>query len=173
MKNKKVVCHNRYGEKHEVDSSELFFRPSVYGVLVEGDKVLLSKQWDGYDFPGGGIYIHETIDEALEREFWEETGLKVKRGNIVACESNFFTSDLSKKSANFILTYFLVNKIDGEISIDNIDTEESRYIDMPEWIDLKDIDKIKFYNNVDSPKLIREAIKINKNYENINFRREG
>jgi hypothetical protein len=31
---------------------------------------------------------------------------------------------------------------------------------MPEWIDINDVKKIKFYNSVGSVKIIKEAIKL-------------
>jgi len=65
--NKKVICHDLNEKEFEVDADKLIFRPSIYGVLIEDNKVLLSKQWDGYDMPGGGVNIHETLEEALKR----------------------------------------------------------------------------------------------------------
>jgi hypothetical protein len=40
---KKVVCHDINGEKEEVEANKLQFRPSVYGILIEDGKVLLSR----------------------------------------------------------------------------------------------------------------------------------
>lgn len=42
-KNKKIICHNLKNEKFEIDADKLIFRPSVYGILIEDDKILLSK----------------------------------------------------------------------------------------------------------------------------------
>ena len=51
---KKVVCHDINGKLYKLNANRLTFRPSIYGILIKKNKVLLSKQWDGYDFPGGG-----------------------------------------------------------------------------------------------------------------------
>ena len=162
--NKKIICHDINGNKKEVDSTQLSFRPSVYGILIENNKILLSKQYDGYDFPGGGIEIHETIEEALKREFFEETGIKVELIKTVACETSFFNPSHSTRNKNKYLNcpliYFLVKKIGGKISKDYLDKDELDYIDMPEWIDLNKIDEIKFYNSIDSPKIIKIALDI-------------
>ncbi len=40
---KKVVYEDINGKTGEVVVEKLFFRPSVYGVLLEGNKILLSK----------------------------------------------------------------------------------------------------------------------------------
>jgi 8-oxo-dGTP pyrophosphatase MutT (NUDIX family) len=159
---KKVIGKDINKNKVELDVDKLIFRPSVYGILFEGDKILLSKQWDGWDFPGGGMDIHETIDEALEREFCEETGLTIKKKEIVACEHDFFLHPFSGKHYNQTLMYFLCEKISGELTTENFDKNEKKYADMPEWIDIKDVDKIKFFNPVDSVALIHKAFKMLK-----------
>ena len=167
---KKILCHNTDKEEFEVDSDKFVFRPSAYGILFEDNKILLSKQWDGYDFPGGGVDIHEKVEEAVEREVFEETGIKCKTLETVHCETSFFHPSHSKKKGrywNSVLVYFLAKKISGELSIDNLDDEEKEYAGMPEWIDLGRIDKIKFYNSVDAVEIIKKAKEIYNRIENI------
>jgi len=125
---------------------------------------LLSKQWDGYDFPGGGAELDETINEALKREFWEETGFKVKSNKIVHVGTSLFRSINRKKYWNCQLFYFSVKKTGGRLSKANFDEYEKTYADMAEWIDIKKLGRIKFYNplgNRGSIKLIIEAIENN------------
>ena len=56
-------------------------RLRVCGLLFRDDKLLLVKhKMDDYDLwapPGGGVEFNESIEECLEREFYEETGLTV------------------------------------------------------------------------------------------------
>ncbi|MCK5211797.1 NUDIX domain-containing protein [Candidatus Parcubacteria bacterium] len=162
--NKKIICRDSDNNKFEIDSNKLIFRPSVYGFLIEDNKILLSKQWDGYDFPGGGINIHETIEEALKREFFEETGINIKLLQLVHCETSFFHPSHSKRYKgeywNCPLIYYLVKKVGGEISKDNFDEEEKGYADLPEWIDLDNIKQTKFINSVDSVAIIEKAKKL-------------
>ena len=161
-KNKKVTCLDIDGKKHVVGPDELSFRPSVYGILIEKGKVLLVKQWDGYDFPGGGIDIHETIEGALKREFWEETGLDIKPVEIVSVESSFFRLPYSEEYVNAVLMYFLCEKIGGKVSAANFDEHEQKYASEAEWIDLGDVEKLKFYNSVDSLKVLEKAMRSEK-----------
>lgn len=69
---------------------------SVKGILVRGGRVLLGANDRGeWELPGGHIEAGETPEEALVREFREETGLNVQPRRLVdAC---FFrpTSDRS------------------------------------------------------------------------------
>jgi len=161
---KKVICTDRNGGKHEVSVDRLTLRPAVYGVIIKNGSILLSKQWDGYDFPGGKIELGEDIKDAVVREIKEETGLDAKVGNIVACENSFYktlSGDTKKEDClHSILIYYLCEIVGGEISLENISEGEKRYLAMAEWIPLEDIEKIKFYNTIDSLKIIKQAQEI-------------
>jgi len=157
-----VKCKNVYGKEFEVLVDKLSFRPSVYGIIFKDDKVLLSKQWDGYDFPGGGIKIGETIEEALKREMKEETGLDIKISDVVACENSFFKYRQKEKYVQSILIYYLCEIVGGEISSDFLAESEKDYVGTPEWINLADIEKIKFYNSINSLEVIKKAVEVYK-----------
>lgn len=162
---KKVICHNHANEEFEVEASKLKFRPSVYGILIEDDKVLLSRQWDGYDFPGGGIELDETIEEALKREFFEETGLQVEPLQVIDCHTSFFHPGLWEKLKdeywNCPLIYYFVKKVGGELSTANFDEEEKEYADMAELISINQLSGLKFYNGPGdgSIDLIKKALR--------------
>jgi 8-oxo-dGTP diphosphatase len=161
---KKIICSDIERKTHEVEVDRLIFRPSVYGIFIEDNKILLSKQYDGYDFPGGGVDLHETMQEATVREVFEETGLKVEVGEVIAAETSFFYPKHSKKHEgeywNCPLIYFVVKKTGGELSIENFDEEEKTYAAMAEWIDLSEIKNIKFINSIDSVAVIERAVKL-------------
>jgi len=162
MTKKSIICRDIKGKKYKVKAEELNFRPSVYALIFKGNKILLSKQWDGYDFPGGGVKKGELLEEALKREVWEETGLKITPGKIVEAAEDFFVGIESKKKLHTILLYYLCNDPKGKISTGNFDENEKKYAGPAEWVNLKDIKKIKFYNGVNSPKLIQKAYKLHK-----------
>lgn len=166
---KTVICRDINGIESEVSVDKLILRPSVYGVLIEDGRVLLSRQWSGYDFPGGGIEADEDIETALKREVFEETGLKVEPIMPLLCATDYFNPDYSEKyKGQFwksLLMYYLVKKVGGELSKDNLCDTELAYADMPEWVALTDIDKHKYYNPIDSPVLIRRACEISKSFD--------
>ncbi len=154
----KIKCRDIKGKEYLVDSKKVAFRPSVYGILIKQNKILLSRQWDGYDFPGGGIKINETIREALKREFLEETGLRIKPKKLIECQTSFFITPFEEEAVNSILIYFLCAKNSGRISTRNFDKYEKKYAQKAEWIGLSEIENIKFCNSVDSIEIIGKAL---------------
>lgn len=158
MKKDKVVFHDINNKETEISVEKIIWRPSAYGILIEDSKILLSKQWDGYDFPGGGLDVWETVEEGLVREFKEEIGVLVEAGQIVHAETSFFIPPHGSGYYNCVLLYFICQKTGGELSIDGFDEHEKGYADMPEWVDISEIEKIKFINSVDSVVIIKKAL---------------
>ena len=154
-----IICRDIKGKKYKVLIRDLELRVSVYGIIIKNDKILLSKQWDGYDFPGGGIEKGETIEHALKREVWEETGLKINIGSVAAAYQDFFISIESKKKLHSTLQYYICKNPRGKISTKNFDGYEKTYLQAAEWVDLKDITKIRFYNGINSKQLINRVVK--------------
>ncbi len=159
---KSVVCRDLWGKQKRVPVAKLEFRPSVYGVIVRGGKVLLSKQFGGYDFPGGAIDLGETIDKALTREVWEETGLRVKRGKLLLVKDDFFIHPKTGKYFHSILLFYTCTNPRGKISTAHFDAYERQYAGRAEWIPIAKALKLKFYNPIDSPTLIKQAVRLHK-----------
>ncbi len=163
-KKQTVLCRDIKGGYEEVSVEKLTLRASIYGIIIKEDKILLSPQWDGYDFPGGGIDLGEALDEALEREVWEETGLRVKRDVLVACQDDFYLTPTERDARHSILLYYTCKDIQGELSTDNFAQGEVNYMKKAEWVSIEWLKKeqkgIKFYNPVDSMRLIEQAQKI-------------
>ena len=76
-------------ETLDAASSKAQFRIGVFGVIIEEGKVLLGlrRDIDWWNLPGGGMELGETVDEALQREVLEETGLQVRVGRLVGIYS--------------------------------------------------------------------------------------
>ncbi len=146
-KQKKVICLDRYRKRRAIDVSELVFRPSVYGILIEGGNILLSPNNEGkYDFPGGGMEVGETVEVALLREFREETGLQIRVGQVLACQSQFYKIDEPGVAWNVIAMFFACHRVGGELSDEYFDNREKSILKMAEWISLDDVGKITFAN---------------------------
>ena len=155
---KTVICKTIDGGSVEVSVSELTLRPSAYGVAFKDDCVLLVPQFDGYDFPGGGMDMGELLTDTLVREIKEETGLDSKPGQVLLVQDAFFFHPYKKKPLQTPLLYFLCEIVGGELSTDGFDTHEKDYAKKADWVPISKIDSLKYVNPIDSPKLIKDAL---------------
>ena len=159
---RKITCRDKDNNKIIVPVEQLQFRPSVYGIVFNEDKtkILLSKQWDGYDYPGGGVKKGERLLEALEREVYEEVGIQINGAQLIECTDDFYLAR-GEKYLHSILIYFVVDNFAGEPNIKNIDETEVDYISGFEWVSVDKIGKIKFYNSVDNVRIVEKALNLN------------
>jgi 8-oxo-dGTP pyrophosphatase MutT (NUDIX family) len=166
-----VICYDRDWNEELISPDRLKFRPSVYGLLIKDGQVILTPKWDGHDFPGGGVHIDETLEEALEREFWEETGLKIKVLSPIEVTTSFFKC-LDKKGelsySNCPMIYFLVEYVSGELSDINLTDREKKYSSLARWFDFDELPELHFYNALRerSVALVEYADKIIKTGKN-------
>lgn len=63
--------------------------PVTAGVVIDGQGKVLVAQRQGshgpskWEFPGGKLKIGESPEECLERELWEELGIKAEVGEVI------------------------------------------------------------------------------------------
>lgn len=156
---KTVTCIDLENNTYEVPVDSLRWRPSVYGIIIQDDKILLSPQWDWYDLPGWGIDLWETIEEALIREVNEETGLDVKSNGLVHVDSNFFKHPNNRDDfMQSMLIYYRAEVVGWELSIDRFDDHEKVYAKLAEWIPLSELENIKFSSSIDLIPIIRKSL---------------
>jgi 8-oxo-dGTP pyrophosphatase MutT (NUDIX family) len=65
----------------------------------------------GWHFPGGGVEKNETIEHALGKEIFQETGLQLKSRPVL--HGAFFNSGISTR--DHVLTYFC--EVDGHVQL--------------------------------------------------------
>ena len=74
----------------DAESSSPIFRIGVFALIFDDQgRILLGlrRDIDWWNLPGGGMEAGETVDEALQREVREETGLEVEVGQLVGVYS--------------------------------------------------------------------------------------
>jgi 8-oxo-dGTP diphosphatase len=109
------------------------FSLCVDGIYLKNGEILLLKRnvdpFKGFwHVVGGHVEENETLKEALQREFKEETNLDVEIGKILGSRIEK-TSDRTK-----IVIIFKVNSVKGEIKLNSENTEYGWFHDFPSKI---------------------------------------
>ena len=102
----------------------------VDGICTRNGKILLVKRncdpFKGFwHVVGGEVQENEPLEDALKREFIEETGLKVKIGNMLGwrTEQSF--------DRNKLILFFKVDSSHGEIKLNEENTEYGWFTKFP------------------------------------------
>ncbi|MDP1884037.1 MAG: NUDIX domain-containing protein [Candidatus Moranbacteria bacterium] len=134
----KIKCKNNFDQIVELPSDQFVFRPSAYGIILDkGEAVFMKNKSTGkLWFPGGGVEIGETLEEALKREIMEETGLEVEVGEMVFFKENFFYYEPLDEAYHAFLFFFICKAKNKSLS-DSTDLESKN----PKWIKIKEIGK--------------------------------
>lgn len=127
------------------------------GVLIENDKLLLIKHLgigelgEFWNCPGGGIEPNENLEQALIREFKEETNLKIE------IEKFAFCVEFNEKPLHAIEFYFFVKRVSGTLAlglepeiVDFSVLSELKWFDFEELINLDSRRKPNFLNYIKS-----------------------
>ena len=126
---------------------------SVTGVVIKGNKVLLARHTYGGGngmliIPGGYVNIGETPQDALIREYLEETNITVKPLNIIGIRFNMHDWYIA----------FKAEYISGEAISDGEENSEVLWIEIEEALQRKDVPEL-------SKSLIKSAILGNEGLE--------
>jgi 8-oxo-dGTP pyrophosphatase MutT (NUDIX family) len=144
----------------------------VAAVLLNEGKILLFTEEliDCWVLPGGGIKIFESSEEAIKREFKEETGISIKVERLLWIVENSFEMDGLKYHA--LELTFLVSPMDSlekltkkefkglEDDLGMVTNMEGRYKDKKElelvfrWFKPEELDSITI-----KPDIYNEALK--------------
>lgn len=112
--------------------------PSVTGIVYdERGRILLVHQRDGavWSTPGGAIEPDETPADAVVREMWEETGLKVRPRRILGVfgGSSFVVRYANDDETQYVMIVFECTALGGALRCDMDETTELRFIGLEEF----------------------------------------
>lgn len=151
------------GDSYEVSTEGMIWRPSVYGIVIDDNKLLLSPQHGvGFDLPGGGMEMFETLEQAVTREVKEETGIDIEPILMLGCEDSFYISKVKghsyDKTYHSIMMYVLCKKIGGEINNSGFSEHEKGYAQTAEWIDIDSLEGLNQASSIDFMPYVKKAI---------------
>ena len=126
---------------------------AVGAVVFKEDKVLLvlrakAPAENRWTIPGGCVELGETLQEAAEREIWEETGLTIQAGKPV------YTFDVIERDSNgailfhYVIVDLAADYVSGELRPGDDATDVC-------WASFKDVKRLKV--SVATRKLLEEC----------------
>ena len=120
------------------------------GVLLTRDNSLLlvKRKFDpdaGYwAIPGGHLDLGEKVEDAAEREAYEETGFIVKVSKLAGIIDKIMDDESGKVEYHYVLINYFVEQIEGDLNqqpIPNSDALDAKFVPF---------DELKNYNLTDS-----------------------
>lgn len=132
----------------------------VAAIIIHDDKVLMVKDTSPYYYSvGGRVKVNETSEEAVVREVFEETGLKLEIDRLGFIHENFFVEDVTKEQFHEIsFFYYMKNNEDMNIKFSTF-TESGVDINL-HWIPLKQVANTYLYPEFFKTKLNSKSDRI-------------
>ena len=117
-----------------MDSEQTNWGQSVTGVVIKNGKVLLARHTYGSGkgkliIPGGYVNVGETPQEALKREFMEETQIEVEPMEIIGIRFNMHDWYIA----------FRAEYISGEATSDHDENSEVVWLEIEEALKREDV----------------------------------
>lgn len=155
-----ITSRSLDGTTYQVHISELHWRPAAYVVVIDQDRILLTKQMGAYHLPGGGIELGETPEQAAIREVKEETGIIVAAPALIEVQSSYFSHEEDNGEiahVQALMLFYHCQRVGGEITTEFLDKWESLHAEPAEWIPLNRLTEIQSGSTFDWKKVVSKV----------------
>lgn len=131
-----VECLALDGRTVLVPAEQLIIRPAAYALLIDSGRLLLlrSRATGKYHLPGGGVGPGERIEQALQREVREETGLELGAIHLAHFQELFFVAP-SGRAYHGLHFYYRCCPASLELLPD--DQVNDSFAEKPRWVAIR------------------------------------
>lgn len=111
-------------------------RAAVGAIVMRGGRVLLVERGNPpaqgvWAIPGGSVELGETMREAAEREVLEETGVRIRAGELVHAFDSVVRDDDGRVRFHYVILDFAAEDLGGEV-VAGGDAADARFVSREE-----------------------------------------
>ena len=120
--------------REQVGHEPIFLNFAAAFILNERGEVLLQKRSDmqAWGLPGGALELGESAEEAMLREVFEETGLRVNVEAFLGAYTRYFQEYPNGDHAQSIAFFFVCSIVSGKLRIDHDETLDLQFFSLAE-----------------------------------------
>ena len=135
-----VATTTLFGKKKLVPKAALIPRRSAYGIVLNGDRLLLvnTRSTGKWSFPGGRCEAGESDTEAAIREIREETGVNVTVGDVLVEIENDWYDDTTGEAYHQRGVFFRCRALSHNLSAAG-NPDEHDQAERPTWVPLAEL----------------------------------
>lgn len=142
-----IICYDVFDRVWEIPANRIGVRLCAYGFILNRDGELLvvrmkttKKLW----LPGGGVEIHESLEDGLRRETREETGIEIRVGERIHIMERFFYYQPLDEAYRATMHFFLCDALTTRCAAKV--TEPGEATEDPHWMRLALLHPVKKEN---------------------------
>jgi 8-oxo-dGTP pyrophosphatase MutT (NUDIX family) len=120
--------------REQVGHEPIFLNFAAAFILNERGEVLLQKRGDmrAWGLPGGALELGESAEEAMLREVFEETGLRVNVEAFLGAYTRYFQEYPNGDRVQSIAFFFVCTIVSGKLRIDHDETLDLQFFSLAE-----------------------------------------